>query len=211
MSKSINIIISDEEYAYLKRIAIDISPGVYARKYLQKHLLGSLESNGEESTLLKKQFNILKQSLKDFTITQNDIATYFSVSQSCVSYFMKKESKKSILYPKFFIHSTAATLLFDIYIDKYELKIKKEFSEDEIDKIKESLNGIKDTDRLIFIVLMAVSPIKEQLQEDFNLQKIIDSIRKNKQEIQNMNYKEFEKKNLNYLHSIVQELNRELS
>lgn len=206
MSKNIQIELDDAEYAYLKRIAIDISPDEYAKKYLQMHLLGSFDVVDNKKNIHKKQFHNLKYLIVTYGIKQGDIATYFSVSQASVSTFLKKENEKSHLYPKFFTHSTSKSLLYNIYINKYTLGFKESYSTEEQGKINQSLNDSNHKEKALSIASIVAVLAKERSIEDFNIDIFIKNLQDNKYILQNVDYNKIDKKNLEYLHAVVQEL-----
>lgn len=125
----LKIKISKKDYAMLENIAIGMSPAVYLQNFLKLRLFKGTSSenyNFED----KEKFQKLKEDLHTYGIKQADIATYFSVSQTSVSTFLKKENKKSHLYPKFFTHSTANSLIYNIYCNKYLQEYLEYFSKD---------------------------------------------------------------------------------
>ena len=117
--------------------AIDMSPSTYIEKFLQKRLFKNNDKTELEPDKEDNEFKLMQKNMTLYGIKQVDIANYFKVSPSNVSIFFKKENKKSHLYPKFFTHSTAKGLLYNIYINKYLLEFSNLFEEYEQEEIKE--------------------------------------------------------------------------
>jgi len=136
----IKIKIDINDYEMLENISLDMSVEKYLEKYLRNRLFK--HNDKEKTNPLFDEFSKLKENLNRFNIRQDDIASYLKVSQTSVSTFLRKENRKSHLYPKFFIHPTSKGLIYNIYIYKYNHLFLNTFSLDEQAAIKHTFNNL---------------------------------------------------------------------
>lgn len=214
--KTLTINLTEDEYCRLEELALDININEYALKIIKKHIgvlaiaqlptttkihRSQISFQNDNKSIEKDEFDLLKEKLTFFNITQNDIAEYLETSQSSVSYLFQKKHKKSHLYARLFSKANPNNLLYNMYIHKYTTNYTSIFSEENQHQIKKWIidMGYKN-DNLAFIITTLAVKARLNFHGLFSISVFLNNISKLTEQLEGIDLNILKNDDLEYLH-----------